>query len=537
MPTLSWITREIDVKSADAVPYRLLDRSEAYGEDSGNLLIQGDNLEALKSLLPYYRGAVKCVYIDPPFNTGEAFEHYDDNLEHSIWMGVMFPRLSLINELIAEDGTFFIHLDDEEICYAVVILDEIFGRKNRISIVSFKQSSVSGPKSRNPGVVTTNNFLAIYAKNKASWKPHNIYRAIKRDPRYSSYIQNFEDPYAEWRFEPLSAALERDVGMPLKQWRTSFDGDPEPYIERFVLKHRDRVVQLASVAEKDINEAAREKLIKSRSSGRVERQIRCDLDDYYFYNGKQVIFYRSKSREIDGEMTTAERVSNSWDDLLSNNVHKEGGVRFPNGKKPEALIRRCLQIATDPGDLVLDSFLGSGTSAATAHKMGRRWIGIEMRDHAVSHCIPRLQRVIDGEQEGISKAVGWKGGGGFEFYRLGSTVFDSDGIIGAGIKFESLAAHIWFSETGIPMAGAADGPFLGVHDEQGFALLYNGILGDKRVSGGNVLTRKTLAMVRASAGKFIGRITIYGEASRLGPDALKNEDVMFKQSPYDVKAR
>ena len=204
--------------------------------------------------------------------------------------------------------------------------------------------------------------------------------------------------------------------------------------------------------------------------------------------------------------------------------------------KPEMLLQRILQIATNPGDLVLDSFLGSGTTAAVAHKMGRRWIGVEMGDHAVTHCAPRLIKVIDGEQGGISEAVNWQGGGGFQFYRLGEPVFDEDGRIRPGIKFAALAAHVWFSETGVPYQGPADRPFLGSHGARGFALLYNGILGDKSVSGGNVLTGALLASIRAAAGHD-GPLTIYGEASRIGDARLKVEGVTFKQTPYDVKAR
>ena len=205
--------------------------------------------------------------------------------------------------------------------------------------------------------------------------------------------------------------------------------------------------------------------------------------------------------------------------------------------KPERLLERILHIATNPGDLVLDSFLGSGTTAAVAHKMGRRWIGVEMGDHAVTHCAPRLKKVVEGEQGGISQAVDWQGGGGFAFYRLGEAVFDEDGAINPGVSFAPMAAHIWFAETGQPMASPHSGPFLGSHEGHGYALLYNGILGDKSVSGGNVLTRKTLAMIRTSAGDFAGPVTVYGEASRLSPETLKAEGIVFKQTPYDVRAR
>ncbi len=209
--------------------------------------------------------------------------------------------------------------------------------------------------------------------------------------------------------------------------------------------------------------------------------------------------------------------------------------------KPVSLIERLLTLSTNPGDLALDSFLGSGTTAAVAHKMNRRYIGIEMGDHAVTHCVPRLKKVIDGEQGGISASVGWQGGGGFRFYRLGPPVFDEDGQIRADIAFPVLAAHIWFSETGTPWTATDNTPFIGFHDGRAFVLLYNGILGDKRPAGGNVLTRATLAIVRAAIAAadpaFAGPVTIYGEQSRIAAATLENDGLTFKQTPYDVKAR
>jgi adenine-specific DNA-methyltransferase len=204
-------------------------------------------------------------------------------------------------------------------------------------------------------------------------------------------------------------------------------------------------------------------------------------------------------------------------------------------------MERIIQIATNPGDLVLDSFLGSGTTAAVAHKMGRRYIGIEMGEHALTHCAPRLKKVVEGERGGISEAVDWKGGGGFRFFRLGPSVFDDEGQIRQDIRFPVLAAHIWFSETNTPWARTRGTPLLGFHDGRAFALLYNGILGDKRPDGGNVLTRATLDTIREKVAKkdptFDGPVTVYGEWSRITPPVLERNRITFKQTPYDVKAR
>jgi adenine-specific DNA-methyltransferase len=201
--------------------------------------------------------------------------------------------------------------------------------------------------------------------------------------------------------------------------------------------------------------------------------------------------------------------------------------------KPEKLIERILQLASEKGDLVLDSFLGSGTTAAVAHKMNRRYIGIEMGDHAETHCVSRLRKVVDGEQGGISEAVSWKGGGGFRFLRLGSAIFDEDGNINPKIKFAHLAAHVWFTETLTPLPKVRRTPLLGVHAGVALYLLYNGILHDRRPESGNVLTRAVLDALEPHNGPR----TIYGESSRLSPATLKRLNITFKQTPYDVRAR
>lgn len=198
--------------------------------------------------------------------------------------------------------------------------------------------------------------------------------------------------------------------------------------------------------------------------------------------------------------------------------------------KPERLLQRIIHIATTPGELVLDAFLGSGTTTAVAHKMNRRYIGIEMGEHAITHVVPRMKKVIDGEQGGISKAEKWEGGGGYRFYRLGEELFDAYRIIRSDVKFPQLAAHIWFTETHTPYHGNGDSPLLGVHNGTAYYLLYNGILGDKKPQSGNVLTTHVLKILPP----FSGPKVIYGEANRFGPARMTQEEITFKKIPTEI---
>ncbi len=512
MPTLSWLTRDKDVKRADAVAYRLLERDATLSVGdvaTRNMLIQGDNLEALKSLLPYYRGQVKCIYIDPPYNTRSAFEHYDDNLEHSQWLAMIWPRLVLLRELLAEDGSIWVSIDDNEGHYLKVIMDEVFYRQNFIADISWKRRD-GAPNDRKIGPI--HDHTLVYGKESAM---NLMARTEKADAQY----QSFEEPFGF------------DERGPFRKVDSTGNAKGGRYVESLTYPVTNPFTGQEVFPRKGRCWVYRREV--------MEEMVK---DRRYFW-GKDGRAGTPMRKLFATEAKQGMTAPSIWDDVgLNQHAAREIELLFGEKAsfetpKPENLLKRIIEIATNPGDIVLDSFLGSGTTSAVAHKMERHWIGIEMGDHAVTHCVPRLAKVIDGEQGGVSQSLGWQGGGGFGFYRLGEAVFDTDGAINPGIAFAPLAAHIWFSETGVPMTGAADSSFLGIHDGKGIALLYNGILGDKRVSGGNVLTRKTLATVRAATDNFIGPITIYGEASRLSVESLKAEGVTFKQTPYDVKAR
>lgn len=387
-----------------------------------NILVHGDNLLALKALEADFVGKVRCAYIDPPFNTQQAFEHYDDGIEHSAWLSLMRDRISCIHSLLSDDGSLFVHIDDNEIAYLTVLCDEIFGRNNRVGLVTFKQSSVSGPKVVNPGLVTVANYILYYAKNKAVWKPKKLFVPTGRDGRYGTFIVGRELPPSQWHFTTLSEAYRA------KRAATSETRIDEKKLERFVIDNADSVVRLARISPVDVSEETRKQLVLStQKKDQVFVATRNGKSDVYFYNGQQILFYSSKTKTIDGKKTTAQALSNIWDDLLSNNLHNEGGVRFPGGKKPESLLKRVIELSTDEGDLVLDSFGGSGTTGAVAHKLRRRWIMVEAGEQATSHIVPRLTSVIEGtDASGVTAVAEWKGGGGYRYFKMAPSLLEKD---------------------------------------------------------------------------------------------------------------
>ncbi len=397
------------------------DKSKSYGDPSSeNMLIHGDNLIALQALLQDYSGKIKCIYIDPPFNTGQAFEHYDDNLEMSIWLSLMRKRIYLLHELLSDDGTMFVHIDDAYLPYITILLDEIFGRRNRLYLITFKQGAVTGHKAINPGCVTTTNYIIMVAKDKTQWRPNRVYAKREgRDTRYTKYITNIDCPYSEWIMVSLSEAFAKIKGMTLKEAKKQIKDNPD-LMDTFVLEHAASVIR---TARPDIKNVGKDIQIIAEKSAQIRDKIfyhhRENAPDMFFINGERILFYKDKLKEVDGEMVSAEPLTTLWDDILSNNLHNEGGVSFPKGKKPEHLIKRVLEIATNENDWVLDSFLGSGTTIAVAHKMKRHYIGIEMGEQAYTHCKKRMDSVISNEDNsGITKAVNWCGGGGYHFYEL-----------------------------------------------------------------------------------------------------------------------
>ncbi|MGE5412422.1 MAG: site-specific DNA-methyltransferase [Clostridiales bacterium] len=425
---LTWIGKGEEPKLE---PRILIEDSEkSYGDkNTENMLIHGDNLLALKALEQEYAGRVKCIYIDPPFNTGAAFDNYDDNMEHSIWLSLMRQRLRILFNLLCKDGTIYVHIDDKEMAYLKIVMDEVFSRENFLNMIVIKTSDPSGHKTVNPSPYSQTEYLLMYTKDRNCYKYETQYILSNYDNMYGRIVTNKYQNYKDWEIESLSEYLARELGFENSKEAKATIGklDFEAKKAEYALNNADRVFQPTAISNAagrnivEIREASKSNL------GKVYCVRRDEYEDVYILDGRQMYFYSSKVKEIEGYKTPAKPLTNLWTDIPWNGIAKEGTVVFKNGKKPEKLLKRCIEISTRRGDYVLDSFLGSGTTAAVAHKMNRKWIGIELGDHCDTHCLPRLKMVCDGtDQGGISKAVGWKGGGGFRYYNLAPSLLKQD---------------------------------------------------------------------------------------------------------------
>ncbi|MFH1233375.1 MAG: site-specific DNA-methyltransferase [Patescibacteria group bacterium] len=415
---LTWIGKnnpEYDI--ANIEPRILEERTDlSYGDkDTENMIIHGDNLLALKALLPEYEGKVKCIYIDPPFNTGNAFEHYDDSVEHSTWLSLMKPRLELLRKLLSEDGVISIHIDDIEYCYLKVLLDEVFGRDNFINTIAIRDSHPSGLKlaAKDKKIIKTKSYIVIYKKSYTT-TINPIYQSRSEwDIHYSIYVDTDSKNLEKKTLKEV--LLEKNIID--SKYSINETSLRDKNFRKFVFDNRLKVFQ----STKEMPDTARKLSIENK-----DKVIEYDSNGErgFAYNGRR-LFPLSKSIQnvgIDGEVGKEDfgkLLCDFWDDIDFNNSQNEGGVQFPASKKPEYLLGRILTMFSNKGEYVLDSFLGSGTTASVAHKIGRKYIGIEMGEHAYTHVHKRMKDVVDGiDQSGISKAVEWKGGGGYKFYEL-----------------------------------------------------------------------------------------------------------------------
>ncbi len=360
-----------------------------------NKLIFGDNLLALKALEQEYAGKVKCVFIDPPYNTGSAFEHYDDGLEHSIWLGLMRDRLEILRNLLSDDGSLWITIDDNEAHYLKVLCDEVFGRANFIASIIWRKNYA--PKSSARHFSVDHDYLFVYAKNADNWTPNPMPRSEKQNKAY----KNMDNDYrGRWRANNLAARnyYSKGVYSIICPSGRVIDGPPHGSYWRYSEeKFKELDADNRIWWGKDGNNVPAPKIFLSEVKQGVVPQT--------YWDYQEVGHTQESKKEI---------------------IELFGAAVFDT-PKPERLLERVLVLGTNPGDLILDSFAGSGTTGAVAQKMGRRWIMVELGEHCHTHIIPRLQKVIDGEdQGGISKTVNWQGGGGFRYYKVAPSLLEQD---------------------------------------------------------------------------------------------------------------
>ena len=396
-----------------------------YGTSDDNLLVHGDNLEALAALAGPFARKVRCVYLDPPFNTGRSFAEYKDVLSTEDWVAMMRPRLEALVPLLADDASVFAEIDDTQLAHLTLLMDDVFGTKNRISTITVVRSATTGHKAINAGPVHVSDFVLAYAKDKKKWR----YRPQVRvraglDPAYGTWLDDPDATPARWTFRPLRAAIAERLGHSSARDAVRIlgrDGFGLRVIDLALASAR-HVVRFAQPRYEAIGRAAQ--AIVDRSRAAPDRVLVLDREGrapFIVRGGNRILFLGDKVRVVAGRPAIVEPLTNVWTDVPFQGIAREGGVVFTRNKKPERLVARVLAMATDPGDWVLDPFLGSGTTAAVAHKMGRRWIGIESGAHATTLAEPRLARVVAGEDAtGISAETGFAGGGGFRVMEMSS---------------------------------------------------------------------------------------------------------------------
>ncbi len=425
---LTWVGKY----EAKRIEPRILveDKNKSYGDpNSENMLIHGDNLIALQALQQEYSGKIKCIYADPPYNIDAAGVPYDDNIEQSLWLSLMYKRIILLRELLADDGLLFIQIDDEEVAYLTLILDEIFGRKNRLNTICVKMSEASGVKMSHVDkrLPKLKEYILVYYKNEAPQIKAEKVPVEKWNDEYKNILVgvsenqidelhmliNLENVTNEEVDRCNRILKEGKIVSLAKYFKENNIKSAEQ--NKWKFDHAKYIIQ--AVGSSSVFNLAKntdllpQDIMAVRSATGLMYLIKTDVDFEAKQPRVQVIFAEENLMQSQGDL---------WLDIkTTGGVGQEGNVLFVNSKKPEKLIKKIISMCTEPGDIVLDSFLGSGTTAAVAHKMKRKWIGIELEDHAYTLCKVRLDKVIDGtDQSGITKSVDWQGGGGYHFYEL-----------------------------------------------------------------------------------------------------------------------
>lgn len=473
---LTWYGKENQVNVEPRILIEDKALSNVVNGETENMLIHGDNLLALKALEKDYAGKIKCIYIDPPYNTGSAFEHYDDNLEHSTWLSLMRERILILKNLISDNGVIFIQIDDEEQAYLKVLCDEIFGRKNFLNMISVKMKNIAGASGGGEDRRLKKNveYILVYTKK------YDEFQWIQNAYSYTeiyNLVTYYKNNNISWKY--TSVIYDRGQEEYLCS-TVDGDGNEIKIFNRINTKIMSvsQIAKLEGITEKEVyykymdsifTTAMPQSSIRPRVMEKVKDIKHTDvisikyvpktgknkgIEYEQFYKGDKFRLFtwlKDVAEFKDNQWCKKDLQGTYWDGFNLNNLTKEGSVEFPMGKKPEALIARIIEMSSNDGDIILDSFLGSGTTAAVAHKLNRKWIGIEMGEQAYTHCKVRLDRIINNEDKGgITTDSNWQGGGGYRFYELAPTLINEDAfgqkVISTDYNSDMLAAAIALHE-------------------------------------------------------------------------------------------
>ena len=385
------------------------------------MLINSENFQALNLIKTRFSKQAKCIYIDPPYNTGGDDFIYKDDYQHSSWLSMMLDRLLLSTAFINEEGTFSVSIDLKEVDKTISLLDSTYGEGNRKNAITVKRGSVTGAKVINPGVVNVSEYVLTYSADEKKWKPEKAYREKEYDTRYGTMIKNIDSHFEQWQFESVLDAFAREKLIQKSKLKKELGEIYETELLEFVVKNAKSIMQLATLDENSVSADAVE--LKRNSilePTKIFHLARTDKNDYYVLGGKLMLFYKDRLINVGGRLVPGEPISDIWDDVLPNDLHNEGGVSLRKGKKPERLLHRIIEMSSKKEELVLDFFAGSATSCAVAQKSKRRWIGIEQGDYFKNITLTRLKNTLYGDKSGVTNDTNWKGGGLIKYIRLES---------------------------------------------------------------------------------------------------------------------
>ena len=399
--------------------HQLVKSMENIDEQTNGLLINSENFQALKLIREKYSKEVKCVYIDPPYNTGDGDFLYKDALVESSWLTLIYNRLEETAPFYKEGGTFSASIDINEVAHLTELLDIQFGKENRKANITIRRASISGAKVINPGPVNISENVIFYNNGTSKWQPYNAYRERNYDSRYNSMIINPDVNYQQWQFCSVLDAFADSRGIQKSKLKKELGDSYEEDLLKFVIANASNIIRWASLDEDSVgNEAAELKRLSRTEPNKTFFLPRKDANDYYIKNGNAILFYKDRLRWMGDGLVPVEQISDIWDDVLPNDLHNEGGVQLKKGKKPEKLINRIFEATTKESETIMDYFAGSATSGAVALKSNRKFINIEANEYFDSIPLRRLKNTLHGDKSGVSNLYNWQGGGCFKYIRL-----------------------------------------------------------------------------------------------------------------------